>query len=75
MRTPEPDPLRFGLFFERFLKGTNQHLTIVGATSGDTGSAAIDAVADHLAAHSPLEPGSMDRIRRIDAVRPPPSRP
>ncbi|PKP91593.1 MAG: threonine synthase [Alphaproteobacteria bacterium HGW-Alphaproteobacteria-16] len=34
-----------GLFFERFLKGTNQHLTIVGATSGDTGSAAIDAVA------------------------------
>jgi len=34
-----------GLFFERFLKGTDQHLTIVGATSGDTGSAAIDAVA------------------------------
>lgn len=34
-----------GLLFERFLKGTAQHLTIVGATSGDTGSAAIDAVA------------------------------
>ena len=34
-----------GLLFERFLKGTPQHLTIVGATSGDTGSAAIDAVA------------------------------
>ncbi|MBB5716346.1 threonine synthase [Sphingomonas aerophila] len=34
-----------GLLFERFLAGTNQHLTIVGATSGDTGSAAIDAVA------------------------------
>lgn len=34
-----------GLLFERFLKGTDQHLTIVGATSGDTGSAAIDAVA------------------------------
>lgn len=34
-----------GLLFERFLKGTNEHLTIVGATSGDTGSAAIDAVA------------------------------
>lgn len=34
-----------GLLFERFLKGTNDHLTIVGATSGDTGSAAIDAVA------------------------------
>ena len=34
-----------GLLFERFLAGTDQHLTIVGATSGDTGSAAIDAVA------------------------------
>ena len=34
-----------GLLFERFLKGTDTHLTIVGATSGDTGSAAIDAVA------------------------------
>ncbi|SEN43657.1 threonine synthase [Sphingomonas gellani] len=35
-----------GLFFERFLTGTDKHLTIVGATSGDTGSAAIDAVAN-----------------------------
>jgi threonine synthase len=34
-----------GLLFERFLTGTDKHLTIVGATSGDTGSAAIDAVA------------------------------
>ncbi|MDE1916475.1 MAG: threonine synthase [Sphingomonadales bacterium] len=39
-----------GLFFEEFLgreseSGTGQNLTIVGATSGDTGSAAIDAVA------------------------------
>jgi threonine synthase len=34
-----------GLLFERFLKGTDTNLTIVGATSGDTGSAAIDAVA------------------------------
>jgi threonine synthase len=34
-----------GLLFEKFLTGTPQHLTIVGATSGDTGSAAIDAVA------------------------------
>jgi threonine synthase len=34
-----------GLLFERFLKGTSDHLTIIGATSGDTGSAAIDAVA------------------------------
>ena len=34
-----------GLFFERFLAGTDQRLTIIGATSGDTGSAAIDAVA------------------------------
>ena len=34
-----------GLFFERFLADRDTHLTIVGATSGDTGSAAIDAVA------------------------------
>ncbi len=34
-----------GLLFERFLTGTEQKLTVVGATSGDTGSAAIDAVA------------------------------
>ncbi|PVX29886.1 threonine synthase [Sphingomonas pokkalii] len=37
-----------GLLFEKFLAGTNQHLTIVGATSGDTGSAAIDAVAGRI---------------------------
>ncbi len=35
-----------GLLFERFLSGGEQHLTIVGATSGDTGSAAIEAVAN-----------------------------
>ena len=39
-----------GLLFEEFLgrpnrDGATEHLTIVGATSGDTGSAAIDAVA------------------------------
>ena len=34
-----------GLLFEEFLNRGDQHLTIVGATSGDTGSAAIDAVA------------------------------
>ncbi|AHE57070.1 threonine synthase [Sphingomonas sanxanigenens] len=34
-----------GLLFERFLSQRDTHLTIVGATSGDTGSAAIDAVA------------------------------
>jgi threonine synthase len=34
-----------GQFFERFLSGNEKALTIVGATSGDTGSAAIDAVA------------------------------
>ena len=34
-----------GLIFERFLSHRDSHLTIVGATSGDTGSAAIDAVA------------------------------
>ncbi|MBA3055794.1 MAG: threonine synthase [Sphingomonadales bacterium] len=34
-----------GLLFEEFLARGSQNLTIVGATSGDTGSAAIDAVA------------------------------
>ena len=34
-----------GQLFERFLSRRDDHLTIVGATSGDTGSAAIDAVA------------------------------
>ncbi len=34
-----------GLLFERFLARSDDHLTIIGATSGDTGSAAIDAVA------------------------------
>jgi len=34
-----------GLLFERFLSRRDGHITIVGATSGDTGSAAIDAVA------------------------------
>ncbi len=34
-----------GLLFEEFLARDQSRLTIVGATSGDTGSAAIDAVA------------------------------
>lgn len=34
-----------GLLFEEFLGRRGENLTIVGATSGDTGSAAIDAVA------------------------------
>ncbi len=34
-----------GLLFEEFLSRRDQKLTLVGATSGDTGSAAIDAVA------------------------------
>ncbi|MCT2558525.1 threonine synthase [Tsuneonella sp. YG55] len=34
-----------GLLFEEFLARAGGNLTIVGATSGDTGSAAIDAVA------------------------------
>lgn len=34
-----------GLLFETFLERRGSKLTIVGATSGDTGSAAIDAVA------------------------------
>ncbi len=33
-----------GLFFEEFLSRSGEQLTIVGATSGDTGSAAIDGV-------------------------------
>ncbi|KLE35029.1 threonine synthase [Aurantiacibacter luteus] len=35
-----------GRLFETFLARRSDHLTIVGATSGDTGSAAIHAVAD-----------------------------
>ncbi len=34
-----------GLMFEKFLSRRETHLTVVGATSGDTGSAAIDALA------------------------------
>ena len=34
-----------GQLFEKFLAGGNTDITIVGATSGDTGSAAIEAVA------------------------------
>ena len=34
-----------GLLFERFLSDRTEHLTVIGATSGDTGSAAIDALA------------------------------
>jgi len=34
-----------GLLFEKFLSTRETELTIIGATSGDTGSAAIDAVA------------------------------
>ena len=34
-----------GLLFERFLTDRDTRLTVVGATSGDTGSAAIDALA------------------------------
>ena len=34
-----------GRLFEHFLAKRDDHLTIIGATSGDTGSAAIDAVA------------------------------
>jgi len=34
-----------GLVFERFLGASGRHVTVIGATSGDTGSAAIDALA------------------------------
>ena len=35
-----------GRLFERFLAGAERPLTVIGATSGDTGSAAIAALAD-----------------------------
>ncbi len=38
-----------GLMFERVLKARGQRTTIVGATSGDTGSAAIEATKDRAA--------------------------
>ncbi len=34
-----------GQMFEHFLKATGRHLVVIGATSGDTGSAAIHALA------------------------------
>jgi len=34
-----------GQMFERFLGASGRHLTVIGATSGDTGSAAINALA------------------------------
>src|SRR3569623_1517481 len=34
-----------GLLFERVVKNSDRKLTVIGATSGDTGSAAIDALA------------------------------
>ncbi|WP_439534738.1 threonine synthase [Polymorphobacter sp.] len=34
-----------GQLFERFLSASGRHLTVIGATSGDTGSAAIHALA------------------------------
>ncbi|WP_167956194.1 threonine synthase [Sphingomonas jejuensis] len=34
-----------GLLLERFLAGSDRHLTVIGATSGDTGSAAIHGLA------------------------------
>ena len=34
-----------GLLFQHFLGRQDRHLTVIGATSGDTGSAAIDALA------------------------------
>lgn len=37
-----------GLLFERFLTGATEPLTVIGATSGDTGSAAIDALAGRI---------------------------
>ena len=40
-----------GLMFEHFLNRSKQHLTVIGATSGDTGSAAIQALAEIGRAH------------------------
>src|SRR3546814_8848097 len=57
-----------GLLFERFLTGKDRHLTIIGATSGDTGSAAIDALAgrEHVGVFL-LHPAG-----RVSDVPPPP---
>jgi len=55
-----------GLLFERFLAGRNQHLTIIGATSGDTGSAAIDALAgrEHLDVFMLHPEGRISEVQR-----------
>ena len=54
-----------GLLFERFLAGTDKRLTVVGATSGDTGSAAIDA----LAGRAGIEVFMLHPAGRVSAVQ------
>ncbi|WP_174292157.1 threonine synthase [Sphingomonas bacterium] len=54
-----------GLLFERFLTGTDKRLTVVGATSGDTGSAAIDA----LAGREGIEVFMLHPAGRVSAVQ------
>ena len=55
-----------GLLFERFLSGRGDHLTIIGATSGDTGSAAIDALAgrEHLDVFMLHPAGRVSEVQR-----------
>ena len=55
-----------GLLFERFLSGRAEHLTIIGATSGDTGSAAIDALAgrEHLDVFMLHPEGRVSEVQR-----------
>ncbi len=55
-----------GLLFERFLSQRSEHLTIVGATSGDTGSAAIDALAgrEHLDVFMLHPEGRVSEVQR-----------
>lgn len=55
-----------GGLFERFLSGRGEHLTIIGATSGDTGSAAIHALAgrEHLDVFMLHPSGRVSEVQR-----------
>jgi len=64
-----------GLLFERFLRGTDTRLTIVGATSGDTGSAGGGAGARRPHHHNFLLPRRGRRARQYRHLHAAPGRP